>query len=387
MFYKPLAEIELGDLELLVSNRVKENTQLDYKLSLPDTNDAGKKELLKDISAFANTSGGYLIYGIKEEEVGGKKTGVAGKITGIQGINSNELQLSIESSVRSNIEPRLVGLEFKEIKINETHSVFIIRIPRSWNMPHVVSFGNHWRFYGRNSAGNYPMDITQLKNNFELGNTIPEKLEERRNTRLSLIRQKYRMSKGENSLPIIVIHIQPFDSLNPTKIVDLNRAIRENDNLSLRLGGQFYPAHNFDGLRVKESGNYLQIFHSGMTEQVIRTFPYEKGEGKIVRAYLLERLAIQGTGWRLGLLKTLGVESPLVVQVSLLGIGEYKLEARVLSMHQTYDRVINTSSDRDDLIVRPLFIDSLSSLEIEGFYIDGRDQFPNSWKAAENCCN
>jgi hypothetical protein len=382
MFYKPLAEIELSDLQLLVSNRVKENTQLDYKLLLPEQSDAGKKELLKDISAFANTNGGYLIYGIKEEEVDGKKTGVAGEITGIKGVNSNDLQLLIESSVRSNIEPRLVGLEFKEISIDDTNSVILIRVPRSWNIPHVVSFGNHWRFYGRNSAGNYPMDITQLRDIFTLGSTVPEKLEERRKERLSFIKQKYQ-TLSDGSLPVLVVHIQPFDSLKSLNFIDVFKARSDTVNLALRDGEYCPPTINFDGLLVENRGNYLQIFHSGMTEQVIKNIATQRDENLVIRARFLESITIQGVGWRLSLLKSLGVDSPVMVQVSVIGLNHHKLEAEVSSMTGRFEQLLPNAVDREDLIMSPILIDTLSNIETSGFFAEDNNKSPNSWNAAE----
>ena len=92
MFYKPLNEVDLNDLQLLVSNKVQEGTQLDYKLTEPEKNDDGKKEFLKDVSAFANTNGGYLIYGVEEQEINKKKTGFAERVVGIEGLNTNDLK-------------------------------------------------------------------------------------------------------------------------------------------------------------------------------------------------------------------------------------------------------------------------------------------------------
>ena len=56
-----------AELLALIANQVEENIHLDYKGgdSLQKT-DGKKKELSKDVSAFANSDGGTIIYGIKE---------------------------------------------------------------------------------------------------------------------------------------------------------------------------------------------------------------------------------------------------------------------------------------------------------------------------------
>lgn len=56
-----------ADLESLISNAVEERLDLEYKRanSLQKT-DGAKKEITKDVSSFANSAGGVLIYGIAE---------------------------------------------------------------------------------------------------------------------------------------------------------------------------------------------------------------------------------------------------------------------------------------------------------------------------------
>lgn len=56
-----------ADLESLISNAVEERLDLEYKRanSLQRT-DGAKKEITKDVSSFANSAGGILIYGIAE---------------------------------------------------------------------------------------------------------------------------------------------------------------------------------------------------------------------------------------------------------------------------------------------------------------------------------
>ena len=43
-----------------------ESRYLDYKERLPGDSDEDKRELLADVTAFANTAGGDLLYGVRE---------------------------------------------------------------------------------------------------------------------------------------------------------------------------------------------------------------------------------------------------------------------------------------------------------------------------------
>jgi predicted HTH transcriptional regulator len=80
LFNKPLTEIEESDLQMLVDNTVREGREVEYKQVLTIQEDDQKQEFLNDVSSFANTTGGYLIYGIREsKEDKGKPVEVCGR--------------------------------------------------------------------------------------------------------------------------------------------------------------------------------------------------------------------------------------------------------------------------------------------------------------------
>jgi predicted HTH transcriptional regulator len=59
-----------ADLDRLIVDAVKESLTLDYKQSLALTKDDKKKEdLCKDVTAFANSAGGQLVYGMEEDKL------------------------------------------------------------------------------------------------------------------------------------------------------------------------------------------------------------------------------------------------------------------------------------------------------------------------------
>ena len=66
MISKHIDEITADDIKSLITNSVRESKTLEYKQILPGGQDKDKKEFLADISSFANSSGGDIIYGIKE---------------------------------------------------------------------------------------------------------------------------------------------------------------------------------------------------------------------------------------------------------------------------------------------------------------------------------
>src|SRR5258708_23922827 len=68
MISKRLEEIGEPDLDHLLANGVTEGKTIDYKKALPGNSDSDKKEFLADVSSFANTTGGDLLFGIDEEQ-------------------------------------------------------------------------------------------------------------------------------------------------------------------------------------------------------------------------------------------------------------------------------------------------------------------------------
>ena len=64
MIPKPLSDIQESDILSLRDNQVPEGKAIEYKRDLPGTGNEDRKEFLKDVSSFANTSGGDLLYGV-----------------------------------------------------------------------------------------------------------------------------------------------------------------------------------------------------------------------------------------------------------------------------------------------------------------------------------
>jgi len=61
IYVKPINEITYDDVKNFIQKKIKENTFLDYKADFP-------RKLEKTIAAMANTHGGIIIIGVKEED-------------------------------------------------------------------------------------------------------------------------------------------------------------------------------------------------------------------------------------------------------------------------------------------------------------------------------
>jgi len=57
----------ISEIERLIRDQVQENIHLDYKASKA-ISQKSRDEIAKDVSAFANSDGGVLIYGVEEKD-------------------------------------------------------------------------------------------------------------------------------------------------------------------------------------------------------------------------------------------------------------------------------------------------------------------------------
>ena len=158
IFDKPFDQIDQNSLQALIDSSVRESVHIDFKRQSYGTDDASKKELLKDVSAFANTLGGHILIGMDED------SGAASAITPLSGNVDQELR-RLESIVKTGIEPAIIGLRMRRVEANGG-DIIAIHIPRSPNPPHRVIVTRSNRFYMRNSAGCFEPSVEELRSLF-----------------------------------------------------------------------------------------------------------------------------------------------------------------------------------------------------------------------------
>ena len=67
--FQDLAEYTPTDIQSLIDNSVEESIHLDFKAAAAlDKSEKKKDEIAKDVSSFANSDGGIIVYGISEKE-------------------------------------------------------------------------------------------------------------------------------------------------------------------------------------------------------------------------------------------------------------------------------------------------------------------------------
>src|SRR5690348_2352099 len=100
-----------SDLMELVTGQVPEGLHLDYKRDSYGPREDDKKELLKDVSAFANANGGHIVIGMDEAE------GVAFNLCGVKPPDIDAEIRRIEDIIRTGIEPRIPGCRVRAVPL------------------------------------------------------------------------------------------------------------------------------------------------------------------------------------------------------------------------------------------------------------------------------
>ena len=118
-----------ADLETLILDRIEENARLEYKAAGSlGRSDGKKREITKDVSSFANASGGTIIYGIFETQ---SEDGVR-LPEKVDPVNANEYSKEWLDQIIGQIRPKISGLQISAICVGpaDYDYVYVISVPQ-----------------------------------------------------------------------------------------------------------------------------------------------------------------------------------------------------------------------------------------------------------------
>lgn len=354
--HRPFDEIDEASVRDLISNKIPESSSVEYKQATYGSSDSNKKEFLKDISAFANSTGGHLVIGIRADE------GITIDVSPLQDINVDAELQRLESMVHDGLEPRVQGIRMKRV---ETHAgpVIVIRVPRSWNPPHRVRYARSNRFWARNSAGKYEIGVEELRSLFFQKINIEDRAKEfirARTEELQAHDGLVPLQWGNGSL---VIHLLPLPDFGAGTVFDMVAAREQRaylptlgiDATSVRL--------NLEGL-CNHSPNrriaYTQLFRNGAIEAVLTGIGIETRESKAdqLPAFIsgppLGKWLIDAVPRYVTALRNIGANSPVLLSISMADVQGLRLEPGTSSFPN------NVVFDRMHMIIPPVTIDTLA---------------------------
>jgi hypothetical protein len=354
VIYKPLEQIDRADIDSLVTNQVKEGRTIEYKQALPTNSDKEKKDFLADVSSFANAAGGDLLFGVVDKrDANGKTTGQPESAPGLAGINVDMEIRRLDSMIQAGIGPRIAGVRTRPVEGFADGPVLLVRIPKSYASPHMVTFQDHSRFYSRNNGGKYPLDVIEIRSAFSLSESLPERVRRFRDERLAQI------VADETPVPLqpqyarIVMHILPVAAFDTSNRIDLSSTRYSLQNLQTLGGYKAGDRYNFDGFVTYRMFTYTQLFRSGALEVVdSQMWPMTITTLNQFTFSAYEKALIEGLDGWLKYQQGLGLQTPTFVLLSLIGVKGWGLAS---------DRPIHGRTphqiDRDTLLLPDVLVE------------------------------
>jgi hypothetical protein len=359
MFNKKIEEITYDDIMELINLQIPEDKQLEYKCELNLNNDRNKLKLLKEIIAFANTQGGYIVVGISDNKENVKQYAAVGfKIDESEDVFKQKLQNIIEMST----EPQLKNVESRLIKDNTGNLQFlIIRVYESIQKPHRIKNERNTGFYLRTMTGVSPMDVNDLRTAFCYGNDLKSMLRKYEEESLSTINEEIINTFGEKK-PVFILNSYPLGSLVGSayySIKEMLQAERKTTIRSFHGGGDERIV--VDGLKIgqeyeqKNDIGCIYLFNNGIVEMYTSYF-FEKIENKkfIIGNFIYNELekTLKEIFKYYDVLK---ISLPIIICVRVIYCKSYYLKTKINSFNMMPNAI-----DRDLLQLPQIRIDEIN---------------------------
>ena len=167
---KPPSAWTEADILALIDNAVEEGPTLEYKAcgSLQKT-DSHRKEVSKDVSAFANSGGGTIVYGIIE------KNHVPERVD--TGFDPNDITKEwLEHVINGTIQPRINGLHINSVHLDATSPqrvAYVVSVPQGLTA-HQASDKRYYKRFNFESVPMEDYEIRDVMNRLKHPLLVPE---------------------------------------------------------------------------------------------------------------------------------------------------------------------------------------------------------------------
>lgn len=363
-------QIDAGTLQALCDAGAPESPTLDFKRVAPlKQGEDPRNEFAKDVCAFANANGGDLVYGIATRE------DCADTLAPLSGESADACKRRLSEVLANHVEPRIAGVRFKDLPIDERGFALVVRVPRSFDAPHRYKVRSHdgvhahHRFVTRSDTGTLDMDYAQLRDSFGRTATLVEQARAFRATRLRLMMSEGQLLHGfEQGHPKFCVHLVPLAGLIQATAINISDVYHRHDINFAKPGG-FVPQKqtNLDGLLMTGSrdaitgriGWLVRLFRSGAMEylaQASSQVAAEDGGDAFIPAVATSREIRRVCGQLLSHARALGLEGPALL--GLAGVNTARHPFRIFGNGTHYG---NTLADREHLVLADHWIDELSA--------------------------
>lgn len=325
-----LNDLTPDHIQRLIGSEVAENLTLEYKSDLPTEQSEQKRGFLYDVAAMANMGGGDIVFGIMDRRGEDKQsTGIADGLSGMKLINEQAQTARLETFIRDGIAPRLAGVSIKGVSC-PGGDVLVVRVPRSWNKPHMVTMGGVNKFCGRVSTGNYPMNVDEIGRAFSEQRELRETIRNWRGQRVALIESGNAPAQLGGKV-VMLFHVIPTDAFNGNTLQSSWQISAEDKNNVYAPYGALTRRYNADGFICTSAFlthpggvfGYTQVFRSGISEYAdSNSYRRKDGmPGDVICGQDLEKQMVYCYQDAINRLRRNGRTGSLYVGFSLIGIA------------------------------------------------------------------
>lgn len=223
-------------LDYLIRSQAEESVHIEFKSgSALGRTDNKKKEISKDVSSMANADGGIIIYGLTERDH---------KASGYGFVDGNKYPKEwLEQVINSKIKRRIPELTIDVIRIQNkiSQSIYVVRIPRSSEAPHMASDGRYYKRYNFESIQMAEYEVRDLFNRTS-------------ETRLKLLPVEFRGEVIENG----PAGIGTYRLHAVLDVQNISRSIENVYKTILRL-----PAEVFESSKANGLDRYFRKYRKG----------------------------------------------------------------------------------------------------------------------------
>lgn len=143
----------------LLENKVEESLNIEYKAAMALGKDSPKKiEISKDISAFANSDGGIIIYGVREDN---EQKHFPKELDPIK--RKDFPKEWLEQVINDKIRPRIDSLKIHPITISDEDVVYVVEIEKS-NTAHQADDKRYYKRFNFQSVPMYDYEVRDILN-------------------------------------------------------------------------------------------------------------------------------------------------------------------------------------------------------------------------------
>lgn len=212
---KQLFDCSEEDLNELINNAdYRENLYLEYKAEFsflkqqkgsPKQNEC-IAEFRSDVCSFANVEGGYLVYGIREQN----GTGIPEEIVGVDVTDGkiDRFELNIRNKLVA-IMPKMPSISFHFIQLENKKYVVILHVRRDYYVPYIhVVDEKDYRIYKRVGNTKQCIGYTELKSLFNQSISIESEVQRFREERMNYYRS-IEDTKNHSFSQFLLFHIIP----------------------------------------------------------------------------------------------------------------------------------------------------------------------------------